>query len=84
MEQRLFGPEAEFSFDDVKFSNSMNKVSFEVDAIDAAWNTDTSYEMGNMGHRPGVKGGYFKVNPTDAGQDIRSGDVYNEAHGNES
>ena len=33
----------------------MNKVSFEVDAIDASWNTDTSYEMGNMGHRPGVK-----------------------------
>ena len=68
-----FGPEAEFFlFDDVKFSNSMNKVSFEVDAIDASWNTDTNYEMGNMGHRPGVKGGYFPVNPTDAGQDIRS------------
>ena len=68
-----FGPEAEFFlFDDVKFSNSMNKVSFEVDAMDASWNTDTSYEMGNMGHRPGVKGGYFPVNPTDAGQDIRS------------
>ena len=50
----------------------MNKVSFEVDAMDASWNTDTSYEMGNMGHRPGVKGGYFPVNPTDAGQDIRS------------
>jgi len=31
-----------------------------------------SYEMGNMGHRPGVKGGYFPVNPTDAAQDIRS------------
>ncbi len=30
----FFGPEAEFFlFDDVKFSNSMNKVSFEVDAI---------------------------------------------------
>ena len=69
----FFGPEAEFFlFDDVKFSNSMNKVGFEVDAVDASWNTDTSYEMGNMGHRPGVKGGYFPVNPTDAGQDIRS------------
>ena len=69
----FFGPEAEFFlFDDVKFSNSMNKVSFEVDAMDASWNTDTRYEMGNMGHRPGVKGGYFPVNPTDSGQDIRS------------
>ncbi|MEL6280830.1 MAG: glutamine synthetase beta-grasp domain-containing protein, partial [Pseudomonadota bacterium] len=68
-----FGPEAEFFlFDDVRFSNKMNKVGYEVDAVDAAWNTDTEYEMGNMGHRPGVKGGYFPVNPTDAAQDMRS------------
>ena len=67
------GPEAEFFlFDDVRFSNSINKVSYEVDAQDASWNTDTEYEMGNMGHRPGLKGGYFPVNPTDAAQDIRS------------
>ena len=67
------GPEAEFFlFDDVRFSNSMNKVSFEVDALDASWNTDTDYEIGNTGHRPGVKGGYFPVNPIDDGQDIRS------------
>ena len=67
------GPEAEFFlFDDVKFSTSINKVSYEVDAQDASWNSDTDYEMGNMGHRPGVKGGYFPVNPIDDGQDIRS------------
>ncbi|UWQ16201.1 type I glutamate--ammonia ligase [Jannaschia sp. M317] len=67
------GPEAEFFlFDDVRFSNTMNKVGYEVDAADAAWNTGTEYEMGNMGHRPGVKGGYFPVNPTDAAQDLRS------------
>ena len=67
------GPEAEFFlFDNVRFSNDMNKVSFEVDALDASWNTDTDYEMGNTGHRPGIKGGYFPVNPVDDGQDIRS------------
>ena len=67
------GPEAEFFlFDNVRFSNDMNKVSFEVDALDASWNTDTDYEMGNTGHRPGIKGGYFPVNPIDDGQDIRS------------
>ena len=72
-ELSFFGPEAEFFlFDDVRYSASMNKVSFEVDAVDASWNTDTSLEMGNMGHRPGIKGGYFPVNPVDAGQDIRS------------
>ncbi len=67
------GPEAEFFlFDDVRFSNTMNKVGFEVDAADASWNSGTEYEMGNMGHRPGIKGGYFPVNPTDAAQDLRS------------
>ncbi|PJE26053.1 Glutamine synthetase [Pseudooceanicola marinus] len=69
----FMGPEAEFFlFDNVKFSVAMNKVSYEVDALDAAWNTDTDYEMGNTGHRPGVKGGYFPVNPIDDGQDIRA------------
>ncbi|WP_158964659.1 type I glutamate--ammonia ligase [Chachezhania sediminis] len=69
----FFGPEAEFFiFDDVRFQVSINKVSYEVDAIDASWNSGTEYEMGNMGHRPGVKGGYFPVNPTDSAQDMRS------------
>ncbi len=68
-----FGPEAEFFvFDNVRYSVAMNKVSFEVDGADSAWNTDTEYEAGNMGHRPGVKGGYFPVNPIDHAQDLRS------------
>ena len=72
-DQSFWGPEAEFFlFDDVRFQVGINKVSYEVDAQDASWNTDAEYEMGNMGHRPGLKGGYFPVNPTDAAQDIRS------------
>jgi glutamine synthetase len=68
-----WGPEAEFFvFDDVRFSVEMNKVSFEVDAVDAAWNSDRVFEGGNMGHRPVVKGGYFPVPPTDMAQDLRS------------
>ena len=68
-----FGPEAEFFiFDDVRYAVTPNKVSFQIDAVDAAWNTDAEYETGNMGHRPGVKGGYFPVNPVDASQDIRA------------
>ena len=68
----FFGPEAEFFiFDDVRFSVAINKVSYEVDAVDGSWNTDTEYEMGNSGHRPGVKGGYFPVNPVDDAQDMR-------------
>tara|TARA_R110002051_G_scaffold14460_6_gene46836 strand:+ start:1086 stop:2492 length:1407 start_codon:yes stop_codon:yes gene_type:complete len=68
-----FGPEAEFFvFDDVRYSVSINKVSYQVDAVDASWNTDTEFEMGNSGHRPGVKGGYFPVNPIDDAHDMRS------------
>ncbi|MEM6677301.1 MAG: glutamine synthetase beta-grasp domain-containing protein, partial [Pseudomonadota bacterium] len=68
-----WGPEAEFFlFDDVRFKVDINGVAYEVDAQDASWNSATEYEAGNMGHRPGVKGGYFPVNPVDAGQDIRS------------
>ena len=72
-DQAFMGPEAEFFlFDDVRYSNTPNKVSFQIDAVDAAWNTDTEYESGNSGHRPGVKGGYFPLPPVDAAQDIRA------------
>ena len=80
-----WGPEAEFFlFDDVRFKVDMNKVAYEVDAQDASWNTDTEFEMGNMGHRPGVKGGYFPVNPVDAGPGHPVGDAVDHgADGNE-
>ncbi|MEM1389270.1 MAG: type I glutamate--ammonia ligase [Pseudomonadota bacterium] len=69
----FFGPEAEFFlFDDVRYAVEMNKVGYQIDALDASWNSDTEYEMGNTGHRPGIKGGYFPVPPVDDGQDIRS------------
>ena len=72
-DESFWGPEAEFFlFDDVRFDVEMNRVSYEVDAADSPWNSNTPYEMGNSGHRPGVKGGYFPVNPVDSGQDIRS------------
>lgn len=68
-----FGPEAEFFiFDDVTYSVDMDEVFYSVDAVDASWNTRRDYDTGNMGHRPGIKGGYFPVNPIDAGQDLRS------------
>ena len=67
-----FGPEAEFFlFDDVRYSVTPSKVSFQIDSEDAAWNTDAEFETGNLAHRAAHKGGYFPVNPVDAGQDIR-------------
>jgi glutamine synthetase len=68
-----FGPEAEFFiFDDVKFSADMYNVGFKVDSSELPSNSGTEYEMGNLGHRPRVKGGYFPVPPIDSCQDIRS------------
>src|ERR1700759_4292986 len=69
----LFGPENEFFiFDNVTSSAGMNGCAYEVDAYEGAWNSGKSYEDGNKGHRPGIKGGYFPVPPVDAFQDIRS------------
>jgi glutamine synthetase len=68
-----FGPEAEFFiFDDVRFSTDMYNVGFKVDSSELPTNSSTEYEMGNLGHRPRVKGGYFPVPPVDSCQDIRS------------
>jgi glutamine synthetase len=68
-----FGPEAEFFvFDDVKFDVSMNKVFYEFDSEEGPYTSGKSYEGGNMGHRPGVKGGYFPVAPIDSAQDLRA------------
>ncbi|OKY25274.1 MULTISPECIES: glutamate--ammonia ligase [Thalassotalea] len=69
----LIGPEPEFFvFDDVKFKADMSGASYSIDDKEAAWNSNTSYEDGNTGHRPGVKGGYFPVAPVDSSQDLRS------------
>eukprot|EP01012_Entosiphon_sulcatum_P007061 TRINITY_DN1350_c0_g1_i2.p2 TRINITY_DN1350_c0_g1~~TRINITY_DN1350_c0_g1_i2.p2 ORF type:complete len:470 (-),score=114.60 TRINITY_DN1350_c0_g1_i2:87-1496(-) len=66
------GPEAEFFvFDDVKWKVAMNKVSYEIDDIEGPYNTDKSYESGNLGYRPAVKGGYFPVPPVDSLNDMR-------------
>ncbi|MCJ8350706.1 glutamate--ammonia ligase [Moritella sp.] len=69
----FFGPEPEFFlFDDVKYKTDMSGSMYKIDAEEASWNSDKEYEGGNMGHRPGVKGGYFPVSPVDSAQDIRS------------
>jgi len=69
----LIGPEPEFFlFDDVRFHTDMAGSFFKINAEEAKWNSGTEYEDGNMGHRPGVKGGYFPVPPVDSAHDIRA------------
>jgi glutamine synthetase len=68
-----FGPEPEFFiFDSVRFKADMAGAMYHVESEEAAWNSEKDYEGGNLGHRPGVKGGYFPVPPVDSAQDIRT------------
>ncbi|MDM4770458.1 glutamate--ammonia ligase [Solimonas sp. SE-A11] len=72
-DQAFFGPENEFFiFDSIRYDSGLKGCFVEIDAENAAWNSGKAYEGGNMGHRPGVKGGYFPVPPVDSLQDIRS------------
>ena len=69
----VFGPEAEFFvFDDVRFSVEPFNCGYKIDSTELPTNTGTEYEMGNLGHRPRTKGGYFPVPPVDSAQDLRS------------
>ncbi len=69
-----FGPENEFFvFDDVKIIDDMNCAMFKVDTEEGHWNSGKNYKDGfNSGHRPGVKGGYFPVQPVDSMVDLRA------------
>lgn len=68
-----FGPENEFFiFDDVKIVDNINESYFKVDSEEGEWASSTDYEGGNMGHRPGTKGGYFPAQPTDSMVDLRA------------
>ncbi|MGV6816766.1 MAG: glutamate--ammonia ligase [Thiotrichales bacterium] len=68
-----FGPEPEFFvFDDVRWGTEMSGSFYEIDSDESSWNSEKVYEDGNIGHRPGVKGGYFPVPPVDSLQDLRA------------
>jgi len=68
-----FGPEPEFFIlDDVRWGSDMSGSFVKVDSEEAEWNSERVYQDGNMGHRPGVKGGYFPVPPVDSLNDIRA------------
>ena len=68
-----FGPEAEFFvFDDVRWKVDISGASYAISAEEAAWESGSEFEGGNLGHRPKVKGGYFPVPPVDSALDLRN------------
>ncbi|RYH12932.1 MAG: type I glutamate--ammonia ligase [Alphaproteobacteria bacterium] len=69
----LVGAEAEFFiFDSVKFGTGGNFGTYQLDSIEGPGSSLKDYPEGNMGHRPGVKGGYFPVAPVDGDADLRA------------
>ncbi|MFQ5587182.1 MAG: type I glutamate--ammonia ligase, partial [Thermodesulfobacteriota bacterium] len=67
-----FGPEPEFFIlDDVRFSQGADHGFYQIDSVEGIWNTGTD-ESPNLGYKPGHKGGYFPVPPTDSQEDIRT------------
>jgi glutamine synthetase len=69
----FFGPENEFFvFDSVSWDTGMQGSFYQIDSEEAAWNSGRAHADGNIGHRPGVKGGYFPVPPVDSLHNLRS------------
>ena len=72
-DQAYFGPEPEFFiFDSVRFANTMGHTFFKIGSEEAAWSSGAALEDANSGYRPGIKGGYFPVAPTDSMHDLRA------------
>lgn len=67
-----FGPELEFFlFENVQINTAPHNTGFLVDSEELPQNSGRAYDTGNMGHRPGPKGGYVPESPVDSSSDIR-------------
>lgn len=70
----FFGPEVEFFvFDDVQFDVSHYGSFYRLDGEENPANNALKFnDRNNLGHRPGIKGGYFPAQPIDALFDLRN------------
>ncbi len=68
----FIGPEAEFFiFDNIQYESSRNMAFYEIDSVEASWNTGRA-EGPNLGYKSRPKEAYFPVPPTDKFQDLRT------------
>ncbi len=68
-----FGPEPEFFvFDAVTWNDDMSGCFVKIKSEEAPWSRGLDMDGGNLGHRPGIKGGYMPVPPVDSFHDMRS------------
>jgi glutamine synthetase len=56
----------------VKFGVGGNYGIYQLDSTEGPGASLKDFPEGNMGHRPGVKGGYFPVPPVDSESDLRA------------
>ncbi len=69
----FFGPELEFFvFDAVNYKTSTNKCFYAIDSHETEHNSNDKFLEPNLAHRPGVKGGYMAIPPTDSLYDLRT------------
>ena len=50
----------------------MHHTFFKLHSEEGPYMSGAEFEEGNLGHRPGIKGGYFPVPPVDSGTDLRA------------
>ena len=69
----FFGPELEFFvFDAVHYKVGMNECSYSIDSQETSHNANNKHSEPNLGHRPGVKGGYMTISPLDSLYELRA------------
>ena len=56
----------------MRFGTGGNYGTYHIDSIEGPESKMKDYPEGNMGHRPGIKGGYFPVPPVDSESDLRA------------
>lgn len=70
-DKAYYGPELEFFiFDQVRFEQTINKASYEVDSMEGFWNSNTNEK--NLGYKIRYKEGYFPAPPFDQLHNLRS------------
>ncbi len=69
----FFAAEAEFFiFDHVRYEHNEFSSFYEVDSVEAEWNTGRHENSQNLGHKIRHKAGYFPCAPSDQHQNIRT------------
>ncbi len=73
-DQSFWGPEAEFFvFDHIRYDTARHNAFFEIDSVEAAWNTGSEdIDGAALGYKTSYKGGYVHVPPRDTLQDLRT------------